>query len=173
MFTGIITGLGIVRAITPIGGGKDMRLEIATPWADHATIATPGTKIVNGVTVGSPTILQNQNLAGYDVPQGVPFSASLGFVYKIDTSAGQFSLSGNDHYNSPYTLVLDSSVRQNRHHVLDASLNWLSPAKRYEVNLFVRNLTKQYVYAVGQVSTNFTIVPGAPRTFGGTLGVHF
>ena len=137
------------------------------------TIAVPGTKIVNGVTVGSPTILQNQNLAGYDVPQGVPFSASLGFVYKIDTSAGQFSLSGNDHYNSPYTLVLDSSVRQNRHHVLDASLNWMSPAKRYEVNLFVRNLTKQYVYAVGQVSTNFTIVPGAPRTFGGTLGVHF
>jgi riboflavin synthase len=39
MFTGIVTGLGTVRAIAPIGSGTDMRLEITTPWADHATIA--------------------------------------------------------------------------------------------------------------------------------------
>jgi riboflavin synthase len=31
MFTGIITALGTVRAITPIGGGEDMRVEIAAP----------------------------------------------------------------------------------------------------------------------------------------------
>jgi riboflavin synthase len=39
MFTGIITGLGSVRAITPIGSGQDMRLVIATPWQDTASIA--------------------------------------------------------------------------------------------------------------------------------------
>jgi riboflavin synthase len=39
MFTGIITGLGTIRAIEPIGGGKDMRLEIAAPWLDTASIA--------------------------------------------------------------------------------------------------------------------------------------
>ena len=39
MFTGIITAPGIVRTIDPIGGGKDMRLEIATPWPDTASIA--------------------------------------------------------------------------------------------------------------------------------------
>ena len=43
MFTGIVTGLGSVRAIAPIGGGQDMRLTIATPadhpaWADTAQI---------------------------------------------------------------------------------------------------------------------------------------
>jgi riboflavin synthase len=40
MFTGIVTGLGTVRAVTPIGGGQDMRLVIATPegWADMAAI---------------------------------------------------------------------------------------------------------------------------------------
>ena len=137
------------------------------------TIATPGTRTVNGVLVGSPTITQNVNLAGYAVPHAVPFSASFGFSYKVDTSLGAFSFSGNDHYNSPYSMVTDNSVRQNRHHVLDASLNWTSSDKRYDVNLFVRNLTKQYVYAVGQTSTNFTIVPGAPQTFGAIFGVHF
>ena len=44
MFTGIITALGTVRAITPIGGGHDMRVEIATPWADAASIP-PGASI--------------------------------------------------------------------------------------------------------------------------------
>jgi len=39
MFTGIITALGTVRAIEPIGGGRDMRLVIETPWPDTASIA--------------------------------------------------------------------------------------------------------------------------------------
>lgn len=39
MFTGIVTALGTIRAIEPIGGGKDMRLVIHAPWPDTASIA--------------------------------------------------------------------------------------------------------------------------------------
>jgi riboflavin synthase len=39
MFTGIVTALGTVRAIAPLGGGKDMRLTIGAPWPDTASIA--------------------------------------------------------------------------------------------------------------------------------------
>ena len=39
MFTGIITGLGTVRAITRLADAQDMRLTIATPWPDTADIA--------------------------------------------------------------------------------------------------------------------------------------
>jgi riboflavin synthase len=39
MFTGIVTALGTVRAIEPIGGGRDMRVVIAAPWPDTASIA--------------------------------------------------------------------------------------------------------------------------------------
>ena len=38
MFTGIVTGVGTVRELTPIGAGADMRLVIATPWPDAAAI---------------------------------------------------------------------------------------------------------------------------------------
>jgi riboflavin synthase len=38
MFTGIVTGLGTVREIVPIGAGADMRLVIASPWADTRAI---------------------------------------------------------------------------------------------------------------------------------------
>jgi riboflavin synthase len=39
MFTGIVTALGTIRAIQPIGDGKDMRLVIASPWPDTGSIA--------------------------------------------------------------------------------------------------------------------------------------
>jgi riboflavin synthase len=39
MFTGIITALGTVREILPLGGGRDMRLVIAAPWPDIGAIA--------------------------------------------------------------------------------------------------------------------------------------
>ncbi|MBC7800947.1 MAG: riboflavin synthase [Gemmatimonadaceae bacterium] len=39
MFTGIVTGLGEVRSIRPLGGGQDMRLVIGAPWPDTGAIA--------------------------------------------------------------------------------------------------------------------------------------
>jgi riboflavin synthase len=39
MFTGIVTALGTVRGIAPLGASSDMRLSIAAPWADTASIA--------------------------------------------------------------------------------------------------------------------------------------
>jgi len=39
MFTGIVTALGTIRSIAPLGGGADMRLVIAAPWPDTASIA--------------------------------------------------------------------------------------------------------------------------------------
>ncbi len=40
MFTGIITGLGTVREVAPLGGSQDMRLVIATPVAEAAWTGT-------------------------------------------------------------------------------------------------------------------------------------
>ncbi|RZM27292.1 MAG: riboflavin synthase [Sphingomonas sp.] len=38
MFTGIITAVGAVRSLAPLGNGADMRLIIQTPWPDVAAI---------------------------------------------------------------------------------------------------------------------------------------
>jgi riboflavin synthase len=39
MFTGIISALGTVRDISPLGAGADMRLLIGAPWPDTGNIA--------------------------------------------------------------------------------------------------------------------------------------
>ena len=44
MFTGIVTATGAVRALAPIGDGRDMRIVIEAPWSDTASIA-PGASI--------------------------------------------------------------------------------------------------------------------------------
>jgi riboflavin synthase len=38
VFTGIVTAIGTVRRLSPIGQGQDMRIEIASPWPDTASI---------------------------------------------------------------------------------------------------------------------------------------
>ena len=38
MFTGIVSGVGRVRELAPVGGGQDMRLVIEAPWPDTAGI---------------------------------------------------------------------------------------------------------------------------------------
>lgn len=39
MFTGIVTGLGEVRRVVPVGDGHDMRLVVGAPWPDTGSIA--------------------------------------------------------------------------------------------------------------------------------------
>ncbi len=39
MFTGIITGVGSVRSLEPLGGGRDMHIVVESPWPDTAGIA--------------------------------------------------------------------------------------------------------------------------------------
>jgi riboflavin synthase len=48
MFTGIVTALGTVRAIAPLGAGADMRLTIAAPWPDTAAIPTGASIVCSG-----------------------------------------------------------------------------------------------------------------------------
>jgi riboflavin synthase len=39
MFTGIITSLGTVRDVAPLGNASDLRLVIAVPWSDTLSVA--------------------------------------------------------------------------------------------------------------------------------------
>ncbi|HKM60929.1 MAG TPA: riboflavin synthase [Acidisphaera sp.] len=60
MFTGLISALGTIRAIRPIGQDRDMRLTIAAPWPDVAAIPVGASIACSGcclttVAVGADT----------------------------------------------------------------------------------------------------------------------
>jgi riboflavin synthase len=104
MFTGIVTALGSIRAIQPIGGGKDMRLVIAAPWPDTATIPIGASIACSGccltaveVTVdgfagdASAETLACTTLGGWTVGSQVNLERSL----KIGDELGGHMVSGH------------------------------------------------------------------------------
>jgi riboflavin synthase len=104
MFTGIVTALGTIRAIQPIGDGKDMRLVIAAPWPDTATIAIGASIACSGccltaVEVGadgfagdaSAETLACTTLGGWTVGSQVNLERSL----KIGDELGGHMVSGH------------------------------------------------------------------------------
>ncbi len=137
-----------------------------------ASCVTFGTGTASGVTIGLPTTV-TCNLGGFQVPNAPKFSASLGFVYAVETDAGRFSVSGNDRFNVSYPITPFGEIRQKQHHILDASLLWTSPSKSFDINLWMKNITDEYTYGNAQAGRDFILSPGAPRTYGVTAGVHF
>jgi iron complex outermembrane recepter protein len=137
------------------------------------TCSTPGTRVVGGITVGAATVL-SCNLAGYTTPNSPPNSGNVGFVYKVDTLHGAWTSSVNSRFTSRYPLPADASLAQEPHNLVSASVAWTSASKRFDALLWGRNLTGEYMYAVGQaaVANNYLVVPMSPRTWGLTLGYH-
>ena len=137
-----------------------------------ASCITPGTGTASGVTIGLPVTV-TCNLAGFQVPNAPKFSGAIGFTYAFQTGAGKFSFSTNDRFNVSYPMTPGNEIRQASHHIVDASLLWTSPDRSYDINLWARNIGGEYMYLTAQAGRDFIVSPGAPRTYGATIGIHF
>ena len=172
-----INGVDVDLSVVPVRG---LTFNTAFEYLDAkyvdfpgTTCPTPGAPRVDsrGVLVG--TVVNTPcNLAGATPQFAAKYSATIGAVYNFDTRIGSITLSANDHYTSSYPTSAQYIVNS-AHHIVDSSLGWTSKNRRFDAQLWVKNLTKQYVYAIGQVATTFVIAPGAPRTFGATVGFHY
>jgi riboflavin synthase len=104
MFTGIVTALGTIRAIEPIGGGKDMRVVIEAPWPDTASIALGASIACSGCCLtavevnegsfaadASAETLACTTLGAWDVGSQVNLERSL----KIGDELGGHMVSGH------------------------------------------------------------------------------
>ena len=113
------------------------------------------------------------NLAGFTLPGAPKNSFVLGAQYRVETNFGQFTLAANDNYKSSYPFSADASIKQDAHHIVNASVTW-SPNERYEVQLYGKNLTDEYYYVTGRSGPlTLVYVPGAPRTLGINVRYHF
>jgi iron complex outermembrane receptor protein len=139
-----------------------------------STCSSPGPgHLVNGVLAGS-VISVPCSLDGYNVALATPLSASLGFIYNVDTQYGSLALGANYHYDERHTLTTDSSIYAPAANLVDASLTWTAPNQHYDAQFYVKNLTNDYTYVNAFVAPNsFAYLPGAPRTFGVTVGFHY
>lgn len=100
-------------------------------------------------------------------------SFTLGAVYTIPTSIGSIALAANDAYKSRFFWDPSNRTSQEPYHLVNASVTWTTPKKDFDVQVFVRNLTKSRYFLLASEAANDVYSPGVPRTYGATIGFHY
>ncbi|MBC2669289.1 TonB-dependent receptor [Novosphingobium piscinae] len=114
------------------------------------------------------------NANGNDLIYSPRWVGSVGADYKIPTAVGTFALAGNVYYNDGFAFDPQGLVRQTGYTVANANVSWSDPSETLDVQFWARNFTKSQYYTSVAVSTSGAqYFPGAPRTFGVTIGYKF
>lgn len=100
-------------------------------------------------------------------------SFTLGAVYTIPTSIGSVALAANDVYKSRSFWDPSNRLSQAPYHLVNASVTLTTLKRNLDLQLFVRNLTRTRYFVLASESTDDVYTPGAPRTYGLTLGYHY
>lgn len=104
-----------------------------------------------------------------------PWSASIGGRYAANLGGGgSLTFAGNYYYRQGYRTGIDQRVRSSTYNLLSASVTWADASDRFSLRLWADNLLdKQYFRSAGSGDFYDFAQPGAPRTYGATLGVKF
>jgi iron complex outermembrane receptor protein len=115
------------------------------------------------------------NASGLDLIRAPHYGASFAADYVIPSSAGDFDFNANASYTDSFYWFPDESMRQPVVNLLNASVKWTDPSRRYHLRLWGANLTGAEYYSFGAETIAYgqQFSPAPPRTFGIAAGVHF
>lgn len=99
--------------------------------------------------------------------------ASLAAQYRFDTPVGQFTLAGTYSYNDGFFFDPQNRTRQPSYDLFNASVAW-RPREELELRFWANNISDtKYMTAVQAGGNGDNYFPGAPRTYGMTIGWSF
>ena len=116
----------------------------------------------------------NVDLSGNRATNAPKFTFNLGGDLHTDTTFGELGLNAVYYHNSGYFAEPDNLLRQKAYDMVNITARWVSPSKRYNAQLWVKNLTNETV-ANQLLASTFNVLASyqPPRTYGVTLGVDF
>lgn len=133
------------------------------------------TSYPNGVSLtqnGARTFVDQRGKETIVTP---PFTGTLTASYNLDLAdRGRLQPSLTYVYNDGYFWQSDNRLVQPSYSLLNASLLWTSPDKKFDIRFWGKNLTDStyYIARLGVTGLGDVQEQAAPRTFGVTLGVH-
>jgi len=152
---------------------------ISTPYPLPAGFVIPAGQSCLG-TFGNPftqlggNCLLRGDASGNKLQNTPEMTASLGGSLAIPTSIGTFTLAANYHYNDGFVGTADERVVQDSYQLIDASVTWREADERMYVRLWGNNLAEEYFRTqLSATNSGDNGTPGAPRTYGLTMGVEF
>jgi iron complex outermembrane receptor protein len=145
----------------------------------NATDYFPPNAYYAGSNIASPSCIPNGthtcDASGLDLIRAPHYSANFAVDYVISSSVGDFYLNANVSYMDSFYWFPDESMTQPVVNLLNASVKWTNPSRRYDLRLWGANLTGAEYYSFGSESIAYgqQFSPEPPRTFGITAGMHF
>lgn len=112
--------------------------------------------------------------SGQQLQRAPKFAGNIGFLYTIPLgSKGSILLSANDSYNSGFPWEVSGRLRQDSYHNLAAAVKWATSNEKFFVRLWGANLANEKIRTVVGEGSGDVFSPGAPRTYGITVGGQF
>lgn len=144
---------------------------------DAKYVSFPGGTCVNPRPIGGAVLGGNVSTScdrsGTRMIRAPKFAGTFGFIFRQPTDVGDLSLAVSDTYTSDFFYEPSNRVRQDAYHNVSASLTWESPDRKYDVQLWMKNLLDEFYYSALFEGANDTYSPGEPRSYGVRFGVHF
>jgi iron complex outermembrane receptor protein len=152
---------------------------VSIPYPLPAGFVIPAGQTCLG-TFGSPFTQLGGNCllrgdgSGNKLQNTPELTGSFGGSLEIPTGIGTFTVAANYYYNDGFVATADERVVQDSYSLVDASVTWRDSSERMFVRLWGNNLTEEYYRSqLGATNSGDNGTPGAPRTYGLTLGVEF
>jgi iron complex outermembrane receptor protein len=161
--------------------------------ADFAVKLTPGLELTGGVSELHSEYRDFNNVPSYDSSSGlgVPIlglsgsgnqllrtpdlTGNLSLDYKRPVSFGTLGVNTTLYHTSTFFFEPDNRLHQPTYNLVNGQMSWTSLSDRYTVRLWSKNMFNRQ-YSVQKISgANAPDVgsPGAPRTYGVSVGVKF
>lgn len=159
------TQLKLSRALSFSGG-----LSLIHSEYGHFPDAAANTPGANGLGVQGVI-----DATGNRLQRTPNLTLNLGVNYAVPLSSGELIFSGGISHNGGFYWETDNRLYQKAYTLLDAGIRYSPDAGGLEVQLWIKNLAKEkyYSYVTSSNGSPDTGAPGAPRTFGATIGYRF
>jgi iron complex outermembrane recepter protein len=155
-----------VEATLTVAATRELTLRASAAW-EH----TEFTSFPNAASflIGpSGNLNQEIDATGERLPRAPKWVASGGFDYRVDLGGGGKLLASADaYYNSGFTWVVGTGIREPSYFLLNATVGYLFPGEKLSLTAFGTNLTDKH-YAVNKLITPVSIAvrDAAPRMYG-------
>ncbi|WP_200957923.1 TonB-dependent receptor [Sphingomonas sp. Root710] len=138
-------------------------------------LSTKYLRYPNAPFISAGGVLTSGDAKGNRLLGAAPITASLGAEYHLETRFGEIVPAIALSYNDGYYFYSDNRLKQPSYTLLNPSISWTSADARYSFKLYARNLLNETYYLNRSEQAGLTDVQRAapPRTYGGSLSVHF
>jgi iron complex outermembrane receptor protein len=114
-----------------------------------------------------------QSATGNFLDDAPSLTYNIGAQYTVPTDHGDIVGDITYSFTSHLYVAADNLFRVPSYGLLNLSLLWTEPSGRWDVRLWGKNVTGAHYYSYpAEQQAGFTVSPGAPATFGVTVGFH-